>query len=79
MSLCPPPHFLTDLLIFLVKNAKYLLSIFLKFNSEFFSYIILHCLPNKIYVGLQSAMGTLKCDGHSKVRWFVLKCDGMTH
>ena len=31
-----------------------------------------------IYVGLQSAMGTLKCDGHVKVQWFALKCDGQT-
>ena len=23
-------------------------------------------------------MGTLKCDGHAKVRWFALKYDGMT-
>ena len=30
-----------------------------------------------IYVGLQSAMGTLKYDGHAKVRWFALKYDGM--
>ena len=30
-----------------------------------------------IYVGLQSAMGTLKCDGRAKVRWFALKCDDM--
>ena len=26
-----------------------------------------------IYVGLQSAMGTLKCDGHAKVRWVRAK------
>ena len=36
-----------------------------------------HICCNK-YVGLQSAMGTLKCDGHAKVRWFALKCDGLT-
>ena len=34
-------------------------------------------LYNK-YVGLLSAMGTFKCDGHAKVRLYALKCDGMT-
>ena len=32
-----------------------------------------------IYVGIQSARGTLKCDGHAKVQWFPLKCDGVPY
>ena len=38
------------------------------------SYISYH-----IYVGIQSARGTLKCDGHAKVQWFALKCDGVPY
>ena len=40
----------------------------------------LHGRQSLCKLGLQSAMGTLKCDGHAKVRWYdALKCDGVPY
>ena len=48
-------------------------------NGFWWNLILIKYYMPCIYVGLQCVMGTLTCDGHAKVRWFALKCDGVPY